>query len=93
MSSTESLFKGLQVYNEQLNMHIAQLQQEYSELEMHWNCLNPVFHGDAADQFRVCWRQTVADFNEYLERANRVSEVLEERIKHLDEYLRRSDIL
>ena len=90
---SKPLLEGLRNYHEQLNIHLAQLQQEYSDLEMQWNYLDPLFSGDAADQFRGHWQHTVKDFQEYLERAQQTSKELEKRIVYLSNYIRQSDTL
>jgi conjugal transfer/entry exclusion protein len=91
--TTQSLLSGLKEYRDQLLIHMTQLQQEYSELEMRWNHLDQVFSGEAADQFRSHWRNTVEGYHEYLRQAKQVAENLEERIGYLEEYNRRFSVI
>jgi len=93
IANSKALLEGLIEYHEQLNLHIAQLQQEYGELETRWGSLDHIFTGDAADQFRGRWQDTVKNFHEYLDRAQQTSKVLEKRIIYLTDYVRPSDAL
>lgn len=83
MADTRALLAGLEQYHESLNRHLADLKSEYQEVEGCWHRFSEVYEGDAADQFRANWMRTVANFQEYIVQTEKISRMLEERIKEL----------
>lgn len=83
MANTDVLLQLLEAYDGQLQQHVAQLSQEYHELEVRWHALRNVYEGNAAEQFKAAWEQTSLGFQEYIELAQPIMKILEERIEAL----------
>jgi hypothetical protein len=82
-TDTRLLLLGLVKYRESLENHLNRLGAEYIQLENRWRIFNAVSEGDYADQFRVGWAQTEANFNFYINQAQKVKTLLNERIDDL----------
>jgi len=83
MADTRALLNGLLEYHKRLTLHVTQLQQEYQQLEVRWRMFRDVYEGDAADQFKRGWEQTAARFQVYIDEAQHIMKILEERIGFL----------
>ncbi|MBZ0297957.1 MAG: WXG100 family type VII secretion target [Anaerolineae bacterium] len=82
---TRALLAGLREYRDTLQKHIGQLQSSHDSIGREWQRLEMVYHGDAADEFKGMWLHTNESFQEYLDRAQRIIQVLDERISFLQE--------
>lgn len=83
MADTRVLLHGLLEYHKRLILHITQMQQEYQQLERRWRAFRDVYEGDAADQFKPGWEHTAAGFQLYIDEAQNIMKILEERIGFL----------
>lgn len=83
MVDTRALLAGLEQYHDSLNKHLADLKSKYQEVENSWHRFSGVYEGDAADQFRANWLRTEANFQEYIEQTQKISKMLDERIREL----------
>lgn len=83
MADSRMLLAGLEEYHRVLGEHLAQLTEEYQQLDNNWRQFNVVSEGDYADQFRSGWIRTSQRFQEYINQTQKISAVLDERIEHL----------
>ncbi|MBX2998824.1 MAG: hypothetical protein KF893_09970 [Caldilineaceae bacterium] len=93
MADTRILLEGLIEYRASLSRHLSTLQSEFEAVQSRWQVFSAVYDGDAADEFKSYWTQTVGRFNEYITRTTRIAHMLDERIDHLREVNRREGIL
>jgi uncharacterized protein YukE len=77
------LLAGLEEYHKRLTRHIAQMEQEYQQLERRWQSFSAVYEGNAAEQFRAGWRRTAEGFRGYVDEGRGILRVLDERIDSL----------
>jgi uncharacterized protein YukE len=84
MTNATALLAGLKQYHNSLDRHLADLNSKHQELENSWHRFSEVYEGDAANQFRANWLRTEANFNEYIEQTQKISKMLDERIKELE---------
>lgn len=85
MADTRALLIGLTEYRDSQRRHLVQARTDFEALERRWYSFSAVYDGDGADQFRAHWGRTVAQFQEYVERTEKILLVLDERIEHLRE--------
>lgn len=90
VADTRGLLTGLIEYRDTLTKHVSQLQTEFEHLNREWYHLESVYHGDAAIEFKHLWMNNTAAFQEYIDRSQRILEVLNERITFLQETERSS---
>jgi len=84
MTNVTVLLSGLKQYHDSLDRHLADLKSKHQELENSWHRFSEVYEGDAAEQFRANWLRTEGNFNEYIEQTQKISKMLDERIKDLE---------
>lgn len=85
-TDTKLLLLRLIKYKKSLENHLNQLTSEYLQLENRWRVFNAVSEGDYVDQFRAGWAQTEANFNFYINQAQKVKILLAGRIEALIEF-------
>lgn len=83
MANSRILLAGLEEYRRVLGQHLSKLTAEYQQLDNSWRQFSVVYEGNAADQFREGWIRTSQRFQEYIEQAQKISAVLDERIESL----------
>lgn len=84
-SNSKILLAGLEAYHNSLKQHMKQVHEDFQQLELRWRSFSAVYEGDAADHFRAGWRRTTNMFQDYIKQTERISLILEERIKALRE--------
>jgi uncharacterized protein YukE len=84
MTNVTVLLAGLKQYHDSLDRHLRDLESKHQELENSWHRFSEVYEGDAAEQFRANWLRTEANFHEYIEQTQKISKMLDERIKILE---------
>ncbi len=85
MADTTALLQGLIDYRDTLMKHLSQLNQGFETLSREWQHFSLVYEGDAAHEFKGLWFRTSSNFQEYLDRTQRIVAVLDERINFLQE--------
>jgi hypothetical protein len=85
VADTRVLLQGLEEYHSTLRRHLIEVRTEFAQVERQWQVFSSVYESDAADQFRAKWLRTVQRFEEYIQRSENISRVLEERIDYLRE--------
>ena len=80
MADTRALLQGLRDYRDSVIKHTQHLQDGYDNLTREWQRFDVVYEGDAAQEFKGLWMRTSGNFQEYLERTQRIVRVLDERI-------------
>ena len=85
MAENEKLLIGLREYRTSLSRHISRLSENYENLSREWQRLEYVYQGDAAEEFKALWMTTGHNFQEYIERGQRILKVLDERITYLQQ--------
>lgn len=79
------LLSGLQDYRDGLSSHVKMIGQAFQTLEGRWHALSAVYEGTGADEFKTHWHNTIASFNDYINRAQQITAVLQERIGALED--------
>lgn len=92
-TDTKLLLSGLEAYLESVNRHIESLKEEYQHLDNTWRRFSACYEGEAADQFREGWLRTADRFREYMEGADRIRIILDERVDALREANRTEGVL
>jgi hypothetical protein len=80
---TRVLLSGLIKYRESLEKHLNRLGSEYIQLENCWRYFKAVSEGDYIEQFQAGWAKTEENFKSYIDQAQKVKILLNERIDDL----------
>jgi uncharacterized protein YukE len=90
--NTSLLLQGLEEYRAALENHRHVVAQEYAQLNDRWVSFYHVYEGKAADEFKAHWLRTQQRFEEYIEAARRIGDILDERIDALRQADREGDL-
>jgi len=92
MTSTDakSLLVRLTEYHKSLENHLNHLTANFIQLENRWRFFKSASEGDYADQFRSDWEQTEEHFKDYINQAQKIKDILSQRVDSLAEFNRAS---
>lgn len=80
MADQSTLLNGLREYRDTLTKHVTQLREGYEIVAREWTAFEHIYEGDAAYEFKDLWMRTGENFQEYMERSQRIIKMLDERI-------------
>jgi hypothetical protein len=83
MHDSRSLFQGLQTYQSSLEKHCNNLKVEFEQLEARWKSFDSVAEGDYIKEFRLGWAKTQSQFKSYIDQAEAIIVLLDERMQSL----------
>lgn len=81
--NVDQLKSGLQDYNQSLDSHINRLREDFESLMDGYYSLKQEYEGQAAEEFKYSWERTASWFEEYIDNAINLSQMLEDRIESL----------
>lgn len=85
MADTRVLLAGLQAFSTSFRRHAQQIGEDYHHLHQSFLRLSFTFQGDAADEFYARWTRTSEVFREFIDKSDKMNQLLLESIQALTE--------
>jgi len=80
----DRLRSGLRDYQNHLERHVQKLNSSFNSLQSRFMALSREYDGRAAEEFRSSWSKTAAWFKDYIKQTRKLSKILDERLKYLE---------